>query len=80
MYLGDSGGIEGWAVGVLRWRGLSLERHWRFEEGTGRLGTVERNRGGIMIVGLGWWMSWQGDGRKAGTSVVYLCAKTSSLA
>jgi len=29
MYLGDSGGIEGWAVGVLRWRVLSLERHWR---------------------------------------------------
>jgi len=21
MYLGDSGGMEGWAVGVLRWRG-----------------------------------------------------------
>lgn len=29
MYLGDSGGIEGWAVGVLRWRGVGLERHWR---------------------------------------------------
>jgi len=80
MYLGDSGGIEGWTVGVLRWRGFGLGIHWRFGGGTGRLVILERNRGGILVVGLGWWTLWQGDGRKAESLLAYLFAKTSSLA